>query len=273
MQVMDLGAVEGHVMLFGGPYSNLPALDAAMSEADRRGIPPARRICTGDVVAYGAQPAACVARLRDLGVAVIAGNCERQLASGATDCGCGFAEGSTCDLLSAGWFAHADAAIDAADRHWMRDLPDMIVFRQGARRFAVIHGGATDIARFLWPMSPASDFDHEVAAITAAAGPVDAVIAGHSGVDFIRRVSDVLWINAGVIGMPPNDGHPATRFAILDQGEARIETLHYDHHHAARTMRDAGLTQGYDRALETGYWPSEEVLPPALRRSASSASG
>ncbi len=31
-------------------------------------------------------------------------------------------------------------------------------------------------------------------------------------------------------------------------------------------MRAAGgLTQGYDRALETGIWPSEDILPKEMR--------
>ncbi len=33
-------------------------------------------------------------------------------------------------------------------------------------------------------------------------------------------------------------------------------------------MERAGLTQGYHSALRSGYWPSEDVLPPELRRAA-----
>lgn len=44
--------------------------------------------------------------------------------------------------------------------------------------------------------------------------------------------------------------------------------LFYDHTAAQGAMQAAGLIQVYDAALMTGYWPSEEVLPPALRRAA-----
>ena len=37
---------------------------------------------------------------------------------------------------------------------------------------------------------------------------------------------------------------------------------------AAAAMRAVGLTQGYERALASGWWPSEEVLPADLRRAA-----
>lgn len=259
--IADLGAVEGEVILFGGPYSNLAALEAL---AERVGATPA--ICTGDVVAYCGAPAETVTRLRALGWPVVAGNCERQLAEGAGDCGCGFGEGTECDLLSRGWYAHADAALDADACAWMAVLPDMAVFSHSGRRYAVIHGGATAINRFLWPSSPEAAFAEEVAAITAAVGPVDAVVAGHCGIAFQREVAGVHWINAGAIGLPPHDGRPETRFVRLTGQGAVIERLDYDWQAAQSAMRAVGLVQGYDATLETGVWPSEDVLPDELRR-------
>ncbi|WP_327314567.1 metallophosphoesterase family protein [Jhaorihella thermophila] len=267
MRVADLGEMDGPMLLFGGPYSNLAALEALIAQARVRGLPPERTICTGDVVAYCAEPAECVARIRALGCHVIAGNCERQLAAGESDCGCGFDEGSACDLLSAGWYGFADARIGSADRDWMRGLPDLAVFRHAGRRHGVVHGGVTDIARFLWPVSPDDAFAQEFAAFAEIAGPVDAIIAGHCGIPFVRETPWGRWINAGVIGMPPNDGRPATRFALLDSGRAEIEELDHDHRAARAAMERAGLTQGYHAALCSGYWPSEDVLPAVLRAS------
>ena len=106
MRVRDLGEMEGEVLLFGGPYSNLHALQALQDRAGAQGLPPERAICTGDVAAYCADPGPSVSLLRDWGAAVVAGNCERQIAAGAGDCGCGFEAGTACDLLSRGWYAH-----------------------------------------------------------------------------------------------------------------------------------------------------------------------
>lgn len=265
--LVDIGELSGPVIVFGGPYSNLQALRAMRDEAGRLGIAASNVICTGDVVAYGADPAACVALVRDWGVTVVAGNVERQLAAGAPDCGCGFEEGSTCDRLSAGWFGHADAMIDAGARTWMGTLPDLVTFRHAGRRCVALHGGVTDIARFLWPVSPEADFAPELEALAGVCGAVDRVLAGHCGLGFTRRLGAVDWINAGAIGMPPNDGNRATRYLVLDaDGRARIEPLAYDAETAAAAMRSAGLTQGYDGALISGLWPSEDVLPPVLRR-------
>jgi len=38
---------------------------------------------------------------------------------------------------------------------------------------------------------------------------------------------------------------------------------------AAEAMIAAGLTQGYETALLTGYWPSEDILPLELRKEGS----
>ena len=53
------------ILVFGGPYSNLRATRALIAEAHRLGIPGDRAICTGDVVAYCAEPEETVAAIRD----------------------------------------------------------------------------------------------------------------------------------------------------------------------------------------------------------------
>ena len=87
--------LDGPTLMFGGPYSNLEATRAVLAEARRRQIPPERVICTGDVVAYGADGNATVDLIRSAGIHVVAGNCEEALARRARDCGCGFAQGSS----------------------------------------------------------------------------------------------------------------------------------------------------------------------------------
>ena len=95
------------------------------------------------------------------------------------------------------------------------------------------------------------------------------MIAGHCGIPFARQVGPGVWINAGAIGMPADDGTPRIWFAVLTPGEAglSVETLplEYDHAAAAAAMRAAGLPEGYAAALGSGIWPSCDVLPPTER--------
>jgi predicted phosphodiesterase len=261
MKVQDFGRFDGPLVLFGGVYSNFQALEALIKAIGDR---PA--ICTGDVVAYCADASASVALVRQSGWPLVAGNCERQIADAASDCGCGFGPGSTCEMLSRGWYPHAAAQIGPNDRAWMAALPDIGIFQQGERRYAVLHGGATANNRFLWPSTAAEDFEDEINALEALTGQIDGIVAGHSGIAFQRRLGDYSWINAGAVGMPPHDGRPETRFAVLDRGDVTFERLSYDVHAAINAMQGAGLVQGYDVALQIGLWPSEDILPDELRR-------
>ncbi len=294
MIVHDLGTLSGPVLMFGGPYSNLQASQALIAEAERRAIPPSHVICTGDVVAYCADAFASAEAIRAFGCAVVAGNMEKQLGAGATDCGCGFEDGTACDLMSGAWFAHAAAQITPDQRAWMAACPDVVTFTHEGRRCAVIHGGVTDVSRFLWPTSPDTEFLEEWEALETVVGPVDVILSGHSGIPFERDLPNGTWINAGVIGMPAHDGDAATVFALLDQridhsprtapsvrglasghqtatkftGPGSAVTFHrltYDQDAACAAMEAVGLVQGYHRGLVTGYWPSEDVLPDPLK--------
>jgi len=93
------------VLLFGGCYSNLQATQALLDKASQLGIPPDRIVCTGDVVAYAADPMGTVDLVRASGMHVVMGNCEESLGLNAADCGCGFEVGSACDMLSVAWYA------------------------------------------------------------------------------------------------------------------------------------------------------------------------
>ena len=267
MIVQDLGVLRGDLLVFGGPYSNVQATEALIDAAGTHGIAPDHCLCTGDVVAYYADPAATLALIRDFGCSVVAGNCERQLAQGAPDCGCGFDEGSACDLLSVGWYGFATARVSAGDRAWMAGLPDVITFLHEARRYVVIHGGVQDISRFLWPASSEAAFLDEISAVEKKVGPVDVVLAGHCGLAFARDIGRYRWINAGVIGMPPHDGRAETRYALISGQGVTFHRLSYDVDGATSAMQGAGLTKGYHAALRSGIWPSDDVLPAQMRRS------
>ena len=54
-RVVDLGAVR-RVLVFGGPYGNVRAVRAVREIAGTLSPAPDRIVCTGDTVAYCAEP-------------------------------------------------------------------------------------------------------------------------------------------------------------------------------------------------------------------------
>lgn len=258
-------AVEAPLLLFGGPYSNVRALAALRSIAEARGFLPPQVICTGDVVAYCAEPEETVTLIRDWGCHVVAGNCEEQLAAGGEDCGCGFEEGSACDLLAKGWYPFARTRVSPESAAWMATLPAALTFSFAGLRCRVVHGGVSETSRFLFA-SQRVDLEAEMAAAGA-----DVVIGGHCGIPFAYTFAEgrKAWLNPGVIGMPANDGTPDGWYGVLDiaDGELAFSThrVAYDAGAAAAAMRRYGHANGYARTLISGVWPSFDVLPAPER--------
>ena len=266
MRQVDLGDIQGPILIFGGAYSNLQATQALIDGALANGIPAERCLFTGDSIAYCGNPSETLNLLRDFCCPMIKGNCEIELAAGSDTCGCGFEAGSTCDLLSRGWYAFANQQVSADQRQFMGSLPDHLIFTHDRQRYIVLHGGYSHVSQFLFPTTTEQDFISVINQIERDLGAFDGVIAGHSGIPFQKSIKSVAWFNSGAIGMPAHNGTSTTSYGILDAGSFSIHDLSYDHQTAQNAMINAGLDQGYHTALETGYWPSEEVLPMDLRR-------
>ena len=205
--------MDAPLLLFGGPYSNLQATEAVLAEARRRHIPPHRIVCTGDVVAYGGDPKACVDLIRRSGIQIVMGNCEEQLAADADDCGCGFAPGSECDRLSAAWFTFARSELDADDRAWMATLPRSLPVEIAGLRLVAVHGSLGEISRFVFASTPT-----RIKALDVTLAGADGIIGGHCGLPFTQSIGDGLWHNPGVVGMPANDGTPRVWYSVIEPG-------------------------------------------------------
>ena len=256
-------AAGGALLSFGGVYGNLQALRAlAEAEADAS----AQAVCAGDLAAYCADGAAVCAMMRErfAACAIVRGNCERAVAADEDDCGCGFAPDSACARLSVGWHSYAKKSISPADKKWMGALPPRIFFRFGGRKIAALHAAADSDNRFIFASSSAADKRAMMDELDA-----DAVIAGHSGIPFTQNIGGKIWHNSGALGMPANDGTPRVWYAkwTRETGGIRIahRPLEYDFAAAQKAMQDAGLQPEYRRALQSGIWPSDDVLPPPER--------
>ncbi|MEZ4884466.1 MAG: metallophosphoesterase family protein [Chitinophagales bacterium] len=257
----DIGVLKGKTLVFGGVYSNLQALERMIAIAEELQIAPQNIICTGDVVAYCAQPEECVQKVMDWGIHTIAGNVEIQLREGEEDCGCNFDEGSRCNLFSGQWYPFAKRRLSEACIDWMWELPDFISFELAGLQGLVVHGSLQETAEFVFKST-----SWEVKAANLEQGKVDIVLAGHCGLPFHDVRNGQYWLNAGVIGMPANDGTTRVWYMVLEAEKER--SLAFSHHsfdynceETARLMGLYSLTPEYAKTLVTGLWDNCEVLP------------
>lgn len=256
----NLGALSGKLLVFGGPYSNLQALVEMRIIADRLGIPATNIICTGDIVGYCAQPEETVQLVKDWGIHAIQGNVEQNIIEGQDDCGCNFSEGGRCDLFSRTWFPFAARSLSAASVQWLTTLPHHLAFRYAGKAVTVVHGSAAHISEFVFKSTP-----WNIKRQTFDATGADVILAGHAGLPFADERADCCWLNAGVIGMPANDGTPRVWYLLLDDTNGKLsytfESFTYDNITANELMLENGLPATYAQTLLTGIWDNCEILP------------
>ncbi len=256
----DLGEIKGKMLLFGGVYSNLQALQELQKIASVEGIPPSNIICTGDVVGYCAQPEETVNVFRDWGAHCIIGNVEEQLREGGNDCGCDFEEGGRCASFADNWYPYAQLHLSDDSIYWMHTLPDYLAFEFNGKKFFVVHGSSHHISDYIfkstgWEVKQ-REFEH-----TAA----DVIVAGHCGLPFHDRKEGKMWLNPGVIGMPANDGTERVWYGLLEESQGKIRFEHrtftFNGDYTHDLMLRKHLPEEYAETILTGLWDNNEILP------------
>jgi hypothetical protein len=141
----------------------------------------------------------------------------------------------------------------------MGELPQSITFAIKKYRFKVVHGSVTSINQFIFP---STSIDIKRRQITRAG--TEAVIGGHSGIPFGQTIEDKIWLNAGAIGLPANDGSSDGWYMILEPLDSGFLVSWHRLQYDARISYDSTLIAGmseYAQALTDGLWPSMDILP------------
>lgn len=255
----SLGNIKGKILVFGGVYSNFQALESLKAYANKTGIPPQNIFCTGDVAGYCAQPEECVQLVKSWGINCIAGNVELQLASGEDDCGCDFDEGSRCDVFSRQWYPYAQSRLSSDSIQWMKSLPEHLSFNYYGKKVVMVHGSYSGTSDFIFKSTP---WEEKLKHFKATGA--DIILAGHCGLPFKDEKDGFQWLNAGVIGMPANDGETAVWFMEMNENlDVKHHQLEYDQKTANRLMVENKLPAAYAKTLLTGIWDNCEILPEA----------
>ena len=247
------------IALLSDIHANLHALDACIDHATGQGAQ--RFAVLGDLVGYGAQPAAVVSRVRELareGAIVLKGNHDALAVSPP-------ATSVNVDEAGAAW-SHAQLA--RSDLDFLDGLP--LAWTEGAA--LMVHASADAPQRWQYVDNP-----HRAEASLDAACRDEAVryVFGghvHQQTLYFRSASARLmrfeptpgspipipshrrWLaTVGSVGQP-RDGSPLAMYALFDADRAEL-TFHrvaYDHLAAAAAIREAGLPEFFAQRLERG---------------------
>ncbi len=259
-EIKHIGTKNGKLLLFGGVYSNLQALEKLITIANEEHIAPENCICTGDITGYCAQPEETIQLFRDWGALSIAGNVELQLANDSEDCGCDFKAGSRCDSFSKTWFPFTKGYLSKESLEWMSEIPEHISFDYGNKKVTVVHGNYGNTSEFIFK-SNANNSKEKCFKDTES----DVIIAGHCGLPFHQSIKEKLWLNPGVIGMPANDGTTRVWYMLLEIKKGNVNYTHrsfdYDHNTAQQLMFKNHLPEAYADTLSSGIWDNMEILP------------
>ncbi|WP_282030519.1 metallophosphoesterase family protein [Winogradskyella eximia] len=258
--IVDIGKISGKVLLFGGIYSNLQALEALIAVAEHEGIPPENCLCTGDIIGYCAQPEETIQTFKNWNARSIVGNVEIQLRDDEDDCGCDFREGSRCDGFSQQWYPYAKSKLSKDSLDYLNTLPDHIQFTFGNQKVTVVHGSYFNVSEFIFKSTAWATKQSNFEATES-----DIIIAGHCGLPFEDKNNNKRWINPGVIGMPANDGKPNVWFAILEDSvkplQVNFRKLDYNHMLTNKLMLNGLLPESYAKTIVSGIWDNMEILP------------
>ncbi|MGR3810967.1 metallophosphoesterase family protein [Jiulongibacter sp. NS-SX5] len=259
-KVKHIGLLKGKVLVFGGTYSNLQSLIKMKQLAEEEGIAPQNIIHTGDLIGYCASPVECTDIVEDWAIHCIKGNVEENILSGSDDCGCNYVEGGRCEMFSRSWFPFAKEQVTERNRNFLDSMPEQIDFEFAGKKCSVIHGSHSYISEFVFKSTSWKIKQNNFEALDA-----DVILAGHCGIPFADEQADKTWLNAGVIGMPANDGTPFVWYLILDDEGGfsyQFKKYEYDNFEANQLMMEHSLPWSYAETLMTGVWDNTEILPP-----------
>ena len=199
-------------------HGNLPALEAVLADAEDAGVE--RWVLGGDYALFGAWPAECVAKLRELDAVWIRGNGERWTAEpdGAPDEARGAAE-RCAELLG------ADLVRELADLPESHDEGETLYCHASVE---------SDVDSFM--PEPAEDEDELLATVSEGVGRL---VFGHTHLAFRREATNgVELVNPGSCGMPFDGDHRAAWAVAHDDGSVEHRRVVYAHGASAAAVRD-----------------------------------
>lgn len=224
-------------------HANLQALDAVLADAHAIGFDTVWQM--GDIVGYGPDPDAVIARLAEVGATGVLGNHDAAAI--------GRLPLSDFNHLAAAANRWTAGVLSEDSKEYLRRLPP--VRREG--EFTLVHGSLRDPlweylvthdaarAHFALQETSYSIVGHThvpLLAEEAAGAGIEAESPGHD--DIVKLDGRKLFVNPGGVGQP-RDGDPRACYALLDTvaGSVTFRRVEYDIPATQKRMCDCGLPE------------------------------
>jgi putative phosphoesterase len=205
-------------------HGNLPALEAVLAEVKREGVDAI--VIGGDIAAGPPQPRETVQLVRSLAdVHAIRGNADR------------FDAPEFQDDEGLAWLLDR---LDAEQADWLVGLP----FSTELEDTLYVHATPQDDETVITELTTDERLVELLTGVEQRR-----VVAGHTHMQLERRAGDVLFINAGSVGMP-YEASPGAYWALLDEDAVDLRRTEYDLERAAELVRGSGHPRADELADE-----------------------
>ena len=242
-------------------HANLPALEVVLAELERAGVD--AYACAGDLVGYGPQPNECVALVRQLGVACVAGNHDLIVLGKLSD--------DRCERIARESLRWTSEALDDRTREYLDGLPPS---RELPGGLVLAHGSLDDPQEYVLREEQAAAQLMRLAETYPASG---ILVLGHTHRAFafdgvtgaaphgaVSLDGAGRWLlNPGAVGQS-REPLIRARFMVLDleRRDATFRAVRYDVRRARALLRRKGLPA---RSLHLPPWRLKALLRPGIR--------
>ena len=227
-------------------HGNLPALEAAVSDAKARGA--GQLVSAGDMTGYGPFPSEVCHFLQKQRISAIIGNYDRkviEVAEQGPSAAAGMKEKKRKILL---WtVAHLD---DQALRY-LASLPEHLTLRLGGYDLSVFHGSPISMEDAIYPSITQQGLEAKF-----GGRQPDIVVCGHTHIPFVKRIGPTLIVNCGSAGHPV-DGDPRPAYALVRAEQnavprGRIVRFEYDRNWTIGALEKSSLPKALRKDFSEG---------------------
>jgi putative phosphoesterase len=234
--------------IFGDIHGNLPALQATLTDMERRGLD--NLYCLGDLVGYGTFPNEVIDIIRKREIPTIVGNYDQGVGNNSDDCGCAYRTPEA-KLLGERSIAWTNAHTTDDNKAFLRTLVDCIPLELGALRILLVHGSPRKINEYLYEDRPDKSFERILDDID-----VDVLVCGHTHLPYHKILpSGRHIINAGSVGKPKDNDSRAGYITLSAEGKSLdVEFIRvaYDVEQAAQAIEATDMPHEFAAMLRSG---------------------